>query len=189
MYNLLHRIDNGLDPLRARFEEHVKRVGTSNVEKIVTAEKEVVSGASPLVILGGAALILVCAPRNRKRTSRRSSRSIRRMPSSYRGPSGATRPLARRSTKWAIWQQRCSAPCFRTDLHMHVLSLAGLPGIHQPQQGDWHYDDKVTGAGRQVCRWLVEEEQQGRRGGGSRAGIAEHGSSRRRTGICFVFPF
>ena len=99
MYNLLHRIDNGLDPLRVRFEEHVKRVGTSNVEKIVTAEKEVVSGASPLVILGGAALILVCAPRNRKRTSRRSSRSTRRMPSSCRGPSGATRPSARRWTR------------------------------------------------------------------------------------------
>lgn len=43
MYNLLHRIPDGLDPLRTRFEDHVKKVGNNNVEKIVTGEKEVVS--------------------------------------------------------------------------------------------------------------------------------------------------
>lgn len=40
MYNLLHRIPDGLDPLRTRFEEHVKRVGLSTVERIVTEDKD-----------------------------------------------------------------------------------------------------------------------------------------------------
>lgn len=43
MYNLLHRIPDGLDPLRVRFEEHVKRVGLNAVERIVTGDKDVVS--------------------------------------------------------------------------------------------------------------------------------------------------
>lgn len=43
MYNLLHRIPDGLDPLRARFEEYVKRVGLNSVERIVTEDKEPVS--------------------------------------------------------------------------------------------------------------------------------------------------
>lgn len=43
MYNLLHRIPDGLEPLRLRFEEHVKRIGLSNVERVVTGEKDVVS--------------------------------------------------------------------------------------------------------------------------------------------------
>lgn len=40
MYNLLHRIPDGLDPLRTRFEEYVKRVGLSSVERVVTDDKE-----------------------------------------------------------------------------------------------------------------------------------------------------
>jgi cullin 1 len=40
MYNLLHRIPDGLDPLRTRFEEYVKRVGLSAVERIVTEDKD-----------------------------------------------------------------------------------------------------------------------------------------------------
>jgi len=43
MYNLLHRIPDGLAPLRERFEGHVKRVGLSNVERVVTGEKDVES--------------------------------------------------------------------------------------------------------------------------------------------------
>ena len=43
MYNLLHRIPDGLDPLRTRFEDHVKRVGLGNVERVLTGEKDVVS--------------------------------------------------------------------------------------------------------------------------------------------------
>lgn len=49
MYNLLHRIPDGLDPLRARFEEYVKRVGLSSVERIVTEDKEPVSITSRLL--------------------------------------------------------------------------------------------------------------------------------------------
>jgi cullin 1 len=45
MYNLLHRIPDGLDPLRLRFEEHVKRVGLSTVERVVSGDKDVVSHA------------------------------------------------------------------------------------------------------------------------------------------------
>ena len=41
MYNLLHRIPDGLDPLRVRFEDHVKRVGLSNVDRVVTGENVV----------------------------------------------------------------------------------------------------------------------------------------------------
>lgn len=44
MYNLLHRIPDGLDPLRTRFEEYVKRVGLSAVERIVTEDKDPVCG-------------------------------------------------------------------------------------------------------------------------------------------------
>lgn len=47
MYNLLHRIPDGLDPLRTRFEDHVKKVGNGNVDKIVTGEKDVVSRTDP----------------------------------------------------------------------------------------------------------------------------------------------
>lgn len=46
MYNLLHRIPDGLDPLRLRFEEHVKRVGSSTVDRVVGADKEVVRAVS-----------------------------------------------------------------------------------------------------------------------------------------------
>lgn len=40
MYNLLHRIDQGLDPLRTRFEEHVKKAGLDAVERVLNPEKE-----------------------------------------------------------------------------------------------------------------------------------------------------
>ena len=39
MYNLLFRIPSGLDPLRERFEGHVKRAGTEGVERICGTEK------------------------------------------------------------------------------------------------------------------------------------------------------
>lgn len=35
MYNLLSRIENGLEPLRLRFEEHVKTSGLNAVSKIL----------------------------------------------------------------------------------------------------------------------------------------------------------
>ena len=41
MYNLLHRIPNGLDPLRDRFESHVKRAGLEGVERICGEDKTV----------------------------------------------------------------------------------------------------------------------------------------------------
>ena len=34
MYSLLSRIPEGLDPLRTRFEEHVRKAGLSAIEKI-----------------------------------------------------------------------------------------------------------------------------------------------------------
>lgn len=49
MYNLLHRIPDGLDPLRTRFEDYVKRVGLSAVERIVTEDKDPVR--APLCML------------------------------------------------------------------------------------------------------------------------------------------
>ena len=39
MYNLLHRIPAGLDPLRDRFETHVKNAGLETVDKVVSADK------------------------------------------------------------------------------------------------------------------------------------------------------
>jgi cullin 1 len=38
MYSLLSRISDGLNPLRAKFEEHVKREGLSAVERVAQAE-------------------------------------------------------------------------------------------------------------------------------------------------------
>ena len=35
MYLLLSRIPSGLDPLRTRFEQHVKKAGLESVEKVV----------------------------------------------------------------------------------------------------------------------------------------------------------
>lgn len=40
MYNLLYRIEDGLVPLRARFEEHVKKAGLDAVERIVNPNPE-----------------------------------------------------------------------------------------------------------------------------------------------------
>jgi len=34
MYSLLSRIPEGLDPLRTRFEEHVRKAGLNSIEKI-----------------------------------------------------------------------------------------------------------------------------------------------------------
>ena len=34
MYSLLSRIPEGLDPLRTRFEEHVRKAGLNAIEKI-----------------------------------------------------------------------------------------------------------------------------------------------------------
>lgn len=53
MYNLLHRIPDGLDPLRARFEEFVKRVGLNAVERVVTEDKEPVRLASIVFVQAG----------------------------------------------------------------------------------------------------------------------------------------
>jgi cullin 1 len=37
MYSLLMRIPNGLEPLRKKFEEHVKRSGLAAVSKVLPA--------------------------------------------------------------------------------------------------------------------------------------------------------
>jgi len=37
MYSLLMRIPNGLEPLRKKFEEHVKRSGLAVVQKVMPA--------------------------------------------------------------------------------------------------------------------------------------------------------
>lgn len=42
MYLLLSRIPNGLDPLRERFELHVKKAGLESVEKTAGAEESTV---------------------------------------------------------------------------------------------------------------------------------------------------
>lgn len=42
MYSLLARIPEGLDPLRERFEAHVKKVGLGAIERI--AQQETVVG-------------------------------------------------------------------------------------------------------------------------------------------------
>ncbi len=52
MYSLLHRIIGGLDPLRKKFEEHVKKAGLAAVEKVLPAP-----GA---VSEAGKAEVLVC---------------------------------------------------------------------------------------------------------------------------------
>lgn len=38
MYSLLARIPEGLDPLRKRFEEHVKKVGLAAIEKLSSSK-------------------------------------------------------------------------------------------------------------------------------------------------------
>jgi cullin 1 len=42
MYALLNRIPHGLDPLRERFEAHVKKAGTDAIERIVEPGKDTV---------------------------------------------------------------------------------------------------------------------------------------------------
>jgi hypothetical protein len=42
MYSLLARIPDGLNPLRSRFELHVKKAGLSAIEKIAEQEGETV---------------------------------------------------------------------------------------------------------------------------------------------------
>lgn len=42
MYLLLSRIPSGLDPLRVRFETHVKKAGLESVEKIVGESQDAV---------------------------------------------------------------------------------------------------------------------------------------------------
>lgn len=42
MYLLLSRIPSGLDPLRTRFEQHVKKAGLESVEKIVGEAQDAV---------------------------------------------------------------------------------------------------------------------------------------------------
>jgi hypothetical protein len=37
MYGLLMRIPNGLEPLRRKFEEHVKRSGMTTIQKVLPA--------------------------------------------------------------------------------------------------------------------------------------------------------
>ena len=37
MYHLLFRISNGLEPLRKKFEDHVKRAGLEAVQKVLPA--------------------------------------------------------------------------------------------------------------------------------------------------------
>jgi len=41
MYSLLSRIPEGLDPLRTRFEEHVRKAGLSAIEKIADQGGEI----------------------------------------------------------------------------------------------------------------------------------------------------
>lgn len=40
MYSLLWRVPSGLDPLRERFEQHIKKAGLASVEKTVGAGEE-----------------------------------------------------------------------------------------------------------------------------------------------------
>lgn len=82
MYNLLHRIPDGLDPLRARFEEFVKRVGLNAVERVVTEDKEPVRLASFVFVEAGekqSVLTIRQNGRNRNHTSRHCSKCTRRM--------------------------------------------------------------------------------------------------------------
>lgn len=48
MYNLLHRIPDGLDPLRARFETHIKSAGMGAVERIVGDKPDSLVSYGPL---------------------------------------------------------------------------------------------------------------------------------------------
>ncbi|RUP51948.1 hypothetical protein BC936DRAFT_144264 [Jimgerdemannia flammicorona] len=45
MYSLLARIPDGLDPLRTRFEAHVRRAGLSAIEKIADTQQDAKEGA------------------------------------------------------------------------------------------------------------------------------------------------
>lgn len=49
MYTLLSRIKDGLDPLRTRFEQHVKRAGLSTIEKI-SEDENLASGDRRTVV-------------------------------------------------------------------------------------------------------------------------------------------
>lgn len=44
MYSLLARIPEGLDPLRTRFEAHVRRAGLSAIEKIADTQQDAKDG-------------------------------------------------------------------------------------------------------------------------------------------------
>lgn len=101
MYNLLHRIPDGLDPLRARFEDHVKRVGTSNVEKIVTGEKDVVS-----VVCIACTLTSQRRCRNRNPMWRRCSKCTLRTQNWFKRPSALIPALAHPWTRCGCREMR-----------------------------------------------------------------------------------
>lgn len=51
MYGLLSRITNGLEDLRNKFEQHVRKAGISAVEKIVPAAGAVNEAGRPEVLV------------------------------------------------------------------------------------------------------------------------------------------
>lgn len=51
MYNLLSRITSGLEPLRTKFEEHVKRAGLAAVQRVLPAPGAVTEAGKAEVLV------------------------------------------------------------------------------------------------------------------------------------------
>jgi cullin 1 len=51
MYGLLFRINNGLEDLRNKFEDHVKKAGLTAVEKVLPAPGAVNEAGRPEVLV------------------------------------------------------------------------------------------------------------------------------------------
>jgi len=53
MYTLLARIPEGLEPLRKKFEEHVKRAGMAAIEKLTSGKGSAVAAPAAAAAAGG----------------------------------------------------------------------------------------------------------------------------------------
>ena len=54
MYHLLYRIPNGLEPLRKKFENHVKRAGLEAVQKVLPAPGAVSEAGKAEILVSAA---------------------------------------------------------------------------------------------------------------------------------------
>lgn len=158
MYDLLHRIPDGLDPLRLRFEEFVKRVGLSGVERVITDDKEPVSYcALSLVISSTLKLTHGVIVRQDPKPYVEAllavhNKNAETVQKAFRGDPTFVASL----DKVCAVRSVPDSPNRRLNLE---YCYAGLSRIHQPEQSYWHTISQITRIDREVCRRSPQEEQ------------------------------